>query len=213
MQPAGIEDILEGAVRPDRTSGVATVVLKLFNMVQPRGGVPVEGLSAVSGVADDGAATGTASRAFWNRDGARGGWPGAVVAQSISPAEPPKHHSIASTAECAAAVLLAPFLEQPSRRMIGRNSNHGWRPDYASPCAVALTCYAKDDRRLVVLGAARLGTPRLLDNPIDNLSAPSGDAGLTFAKYEIARSVDFWTKVDKPHFVNTALVKWRFWQS
>ena len=42
---------------------------------------------------------------------------------------------------------------------------HGWRPDYITVRRRADLLPPKDDdRELVVLGAARLGTPRLLDN-------------------------------------------------
>ena len=42
---------------------------------------------------------------------------------------------------------------------------HGWRPDYVTVRRRNdLHMPHDDDRELVILGAARLGTPRLLDN-------------------------------------------------
>ena len=84
VQPSGIEDILEGAVRPGHFRGVATVVLEaLQHGAAACRGVRQEGLPAVSGAADDGAATGAAGRDH-PAETVRGGRPGTVVAQPVS---------------------------------------------------------------------------------------------------------------------------------
>lgn len=169
VQPAGIEDILEGAVRPGHFRGVATVVLKLFNMVQPHAAVfgkkdyqqclvlqtmvrqlalPVEIILAETVRADDGLAL--SSRNQYLSPAERAEAPRLYrVLQEVRDAVHTGTHSWA-TIEAEAMTEL---------------ERHGWRPDYITVRRRADLLPPKDDdRELVVLGAARLGTPRLLDN-------------------------------------------------
>lgn len=169
VQPAGIEDILEGAVRPGHFRGVATVVLKLFNMVQPHAAVfgkkdyqqclvlqtmvrqlalPVEIILAETVRAEDGLAL--SSRNQYLSPAERAEAPRLYrVLQEVRDAVHTGTHSWA-TIEAEAMTEL---------------ERHGWRPDYITVRRRADLLPPKDDdRELVVLGAARLGTPRLLDN-------------------------------------------------
>lgn len=169
VQPAGIEDILEGAVRPGHFRGVATVVLKLFNMVQPHAAVfgkkdyqqclvlqtmvrqlalPVEIILADTVRAADGLAL--SSRNQYLTPAERAEAPRLYrVLQEVSDA--------ARTGTHAWATIEAEAMTELER--------HGWRPDYITVRRRAdLLPPTDDDRELVVLGAARLGTPRLLDN-------------------------------------------------
>ena len=169
VQPAGIEDILEGAVRPGHFRGVATVVLKLFNMVQPRAAVfgkkdyqqclvlqtmarqlalPVEIILAETVRAADGLAL--SSRNQYLSPAERAEAPRLYrVLQEVSAAARTGTHSWA-TIEAEAMTEL---------------ERHGWRPDYVTVRRRAdLQPPKDDDRELVILGAAKLGAPRLLDN-------------------------------------------------
>jgi pantoate--beta-alanine ligase len=169
VQPSGIEDILEGAVRPGHFRGVATVVLKLFNMVQPHAAVfgkkdyqqclvlqtmarqlalPVEIILAETVRAEDGLAL--SSRNQYLSAAERAEAPRLYrVLQEVRDAVRTGTHSWA-TIEAEAMTEL---------------ERHGWRPDYITVRRRADLLPPKDeDRELVILGAARLGTPRLLDN-------------------------------------------------
>ncbi len=169
VQPSGIEDILEGAVRPGHFRGVATVVLKLFNMVQPHAAVfgkkdyqqclvlqtmarqlalPVEIILAETVRAEDGLAL--SSRNQYLSAAERAEAPRLYrVLQEVRDAVRTGTHSWA-TIEAEAMTEL---------------ERHGWRPDYITVRRRADLLPPKDeDRELVALGAARLGTPRLLDN-------------------------------------------------
>ncbi len=169
VQPDGIENILEGAVRPGHFRGVATVVLKLFNMVQPHAAVfgkkdyqqclvlqtmvrqlalPVEIILAETVRAADGLAL--SSRNQYLSVAERAEAPRLYrVLQEVREAVRTGTHSW-RTIEAEAMTEL---------------ERHGWRPDYITVRRRADLLPPKDDdRELVVLGAARLGTPRLLDN-------------------------------------------------
>lgn len=169
VHPDGIESILEGAVRPGHFRGVATVVLKLFNMVQPRAAVfgkkdyqqclvlqtmarqlalPVEIILAETVRADDGLALSSRNQYL----------------SAAERAEAPRLYRVLH--EVADAVRTGTHaygsIEAEAKTELER---HGWRPDYITVRRRSdLLLPHDDDHDLVVLGAARLGTPRLLDN-------------------------------------------------
>lgn len=169
VQPSGIEDILEGEVRPGHFRGVATVVLKLFNMVQPRAAVfgkkdyqqclvlqtmarqlalPVEIILAETVRAEDGLAL--SSRNQYLTAGQRAEAPRLYrVLREVADAVRTGTHAY-KTIEAEAMTEL---------------ERHGWQQDYVAVRRRSdLLVPHDDDRELVILGAARLGTPRLLDN-------------------------------------------------
>jgi pantoate--beta-alanine ligase len=174
--PAGIEDILEGAVRPGHFRGVATVVLKLFNMVQPKAAVfgkkdyqqclvlkdmvqqlalPVEIILAETVRAEDGLALSSRN--------------GYLTAEQR--AEAPRLYR--ELCELKDALLHGThsyaILEAEATTDLAR---HGWQPDYVTVRRRAdLQPPSDTDRELVILAAAKLGTPRLLDNVEVNLPA------------------------------------------
>jgi pantoate--beta-alanine ligase len=167
--PGEIENLLEGAVRPGHFRGVATVVLKLFNMVQPKAAVfgkkdyqqclvlknmvrqlalPVEIILAETVRAEDGLALSSRN-------------------QYLTPeqrAEAPRLYR--ELQEMGDALLHGThsfaILEAEAMTDLAR---HGWQPDYVTVRRRSdLHVPTADDTELVVLAAARLGAPRLLDN-------------------------------------------------
>jgi pantoate--beta-alanine ligase len=182
--PAALADILEGAARPGFFTGVATVVLKLFHLVRPRLAVfgkkdyqqllivrdmcrqlalPVAIVAAETVRAADGLAL--ASRNRYLTPAERGEAPDmhrtlTRVAQRIT-----KGEGDLTRLETEAAAGLA---------------RRGWLPDYIAVRREAdLQVPTRDDlldnAALIVLGAARLGDTRLIDNleiPTDR--CPSG---------------------------------------
>ncbi len=169
VEPPGIQHILDGQVRPGHFRGVATVVLKLFNMVQPQlalfgkkdyqqcrvlsdmvrqFNLPVEMILAETVRADDGLAL--SSRNGYLSTGER--------------AEAPQLH--AALKKIRAAILDGD--RDSSALESGAVDNlraRGWQPDYITVRRqIDLQLPTVDDRALVVLAAARLGTTRLIDN-------------------------------------------------
>jgi pantoate--beta-alanine ligase len=169
VHPGSIENILEGEVRPGHFRGVATVVLKLFNMVQPKAAVfgkkdyqqclvlknmvqqlalPVEIILADTVRADDGLALSSRN-------------------QYLTPeqrAEAPRLYR--ELCELKDALLHGTHsyatLEAEAMTDLTR---HGWQPDYVTVRRRSdLAPPTENDHELVVLAAAKLGTPRLLDN-------------------------------------------------
>lgn len=158
-----------GAFRPGHFAGVCTVVLKLFNLVQPRYAafgkkdyqqlfllktmvrqfnLPIDILEGATQRADDGLALSSRN----------------AYLSTAERAEAPRLH--AGLSEIAAAVRAGrrnfAALEQVASQALGA---HGWQVDYvAIRSRQTLLPPTADDTRLVVLAAARLGATRLIDN-------------------------------------------------
>lgn len=171
--PAALADILEGEFRPGFFVGVCTVVLKLFQCVQPTTAVfgrkdyqqlkvvtamarqfamPVEVVGAPTVRAPDGLALSS-----------RNGYLGAAE-RTEAVALPAALQALAQQARAADAPL--PALEQAAADGLRRR---GWAPDYLtlrrrSDLLPPTEAQRLGGEPLVALGAARLGTTRLIDN-------------------------------------------------
>jgi pantoate--beta-alanine ligase len=169
VEVPGLSTILCGHFRPGHFVGVATVVTKLFNMVQPDLAVfgekdyqqvvvirrmtrdlrlPLEIVASATVREDDGLAMSSRNRFLSAEERARA---------------PELHRALG---EGAAAVesgeLPFPAIEQ---RGMARLEAAGFRPEYfAVREALTLAVPAPDCRHLVVLAAAWLGRTRLIDN-------------------------------------------------
>lgn len=169
VEPPELQYILEGAARPGHFKGVATVVLKLFNMVQPKSAIfgkkdyqqcrvlqnmvhqlamPIEIIIAETVRASDGLALSSRN--------------GYLTAEER--AEAPQLYRALQRAkaeiENGKRDYLRIELEQQSI-LAGR----GWKPDYiAVRRRHDLQPPEEGDRELVIVAAARLGAVRLIDN-------------------------------------------------
>jgi pantoate--beta-alanine ligase len=169
LDPPPVANKLEGRFRPGHFRGVVTVVLKLFNMVQPRVAVfgkkdyqqlhivthmveqlalPIQIIAAETRRAEDGLALSSRNR-FLSPEQRR---------------EAPRLHrvlnQVKSTVEGGDRNFEA--MEFAADAELAR---HGWHVDYVVVRRRAtLTAPKPADRDLVVLGAAKLGETRLIDN-------------------------------------------------
>ncbi len=169
VEPPEIQHILDGAVRPGHFRGVATVVLKLFNMVQPTVAVfgkkdyqqcrvldnmvrqlnlPITMVLADTVRAEDGLAL--SSRNGYLNAAERAEAPQLFVALSKIKEEVMAGRRDFSAMEAAAIVAL---------------TARGWQPDYITVRrSEDLLEPAPSDHALVIVAAARLGKTRLIDN-------------------------------------------------
>jgi pantoate--beta-alanine ligase len=168
LPPAEVAGILEGTVRPAFFTGVCTVVLKLFNMVQPAAAVfgkkdyqqllvirgmvrqmalPIEIVSAETVRDSDGLAL--SSRNGYLSDSQR------TQAAQLH----------AALTRLAAAVKSGradwPALERAAQEQL---VSEAWQPDYVSIRRRSDLGEPSTGEPLVVLAAARLGGTRLIDN-------------------------------------------------
>ena len=169
VEPPGIQNILDGTVRPGHFRGVATVVLKLLNMVQPQWAIfgkkdyqqcrvlgnmvsqfnlPVELVLADTVRADDGLA-------LSSRNG---------YLSKPERAEAPRLYAQLSAIKLALRGGEKNFAALEAAALDALRAHH-WQPDYLTIRRQHdLLQPQPDDRALVVLAAARLGKTRLIDN-------------------------------------------------
>jgi pantoate--beta-alanine ligase len=169
VEPSDLQYLLEGAHRPGHFRGVATVVLKLFNLVMPHSAIfgkkdyqqyivlrdmvrqlalPIEIIPAETVRAPDGLAL-SSRNAYLSAEERR---------------EAPRLYNVLKKvrAELEAGARDFQRLDQEAMAELTR---HGWRPDYVAVRRQAdLRQLTERDRELVILAAARLGRPRLIDN-------------------------------------------------
>ena len=169
VEPPNLQNELCGTFRPGHFRGVATVVCKLFNIVQPDtacfGKKDYQQLVVIQGMVDDlnipvriiPVDTGRAADglALSSRN------------QYLKPeerAEAPQLYrslqAVADTVRGGSRDYAA--LEEQARRGL---ASRGWQVDYIEiRAAGSLNTARVGDKQLVVLGAARLGGTRLIDN-------------------------------------------------
>ncbi|MCL2872586.1 MAG: pantoate--beta-alanine ligase [Betaproteobacteria bacterium] len=166
--------ILEGAFRPGHFRGVATVVLKLFNIVQPEtalfGKKDYQQLMVLKNMARELAlpieivAIDTIRAADGLALSSRNGY----LSANERVEAPRLHRQLAAVAE--AVRKGARDFARLEAEALAELEQHGWKPDYLTvrrradlqtpePLAESLVASS-----LVVLAAARLGTTRLIDN-------------------------------------------------
>jgi pantoate--beta-alanine ligase len=169
VEPSDLQHILDGAARPGHFRGVATVVMKLFNMVSPHSAIfgkkdyqqclvltnmvrqlalPIEIILAETVRAEDGLAL-SSRNAYLSPEERR---------------EAPRLYQLLRDAgdEIKAGARDYQPIELD---VMAALAHHGWKPDYIAVRRQSdLQVPQADDRGLVVLAAARLGRTRLIDN-------------------------------------------------
>lgn len=166
--PALLADILEGQVRPGFFIGVSTVVLKLFNLVQPSAAVfgkkdyqqllvirnmvrqlalPIDIVAAETVRDPSGLALSSRNGYLNDQQRAEAAQLNAVL-RNLTAALRAGRTDFSNLEREAADALTA----------------RGWRPDYFAIRNQSNLQAAVNGERLVVLGAAKLGDTRLIDN-------------------------------------------------
>jgi pantoate--beta-alanine ligase len=169
VEPSDLQHILEGAHRPGHFRGVATVVLKLFNLVQPHSAIfgkkdyqqylvlrdmvkqfalPIEIIPAETVRAPDGLAL-SSRNSF------------------LTPAEREEAPRLYRVLRKAERQVLEGALDYQRIELeaMAELAHHGWRPDYVALRRQSdLQPLANGEGSVVVLAAARLGKTRLIDN-------------------------------------------------
>jgi pantoate--beta-alanine ligase len=172
--PAALANILEGEHRPGFFTGVATVVHKLFNLVQPQVALfgkkdyqqllvirqmaqqmalPIEIVGVETRRAEDGLALSS-----------RNGYLSAAERAEAGALAAALRRLAADTREALTNGQYAALAAAEAAAMAALRSR-GWEPDYLTVRRRSdLLPPASANDALVVLGAAKLGTTRLIDN-------------------------------------------------
>jgi len=177
--PAELADILEGAFRPGFFVGVSTVVYKLFNCVQPDVAVfgkkdyqqlmvikrmvqqmalPIQIVGVDTLRAEDGLALSSRNGYLRADERARAVELSGALKQMVAKVR----GNLSSSLTGEASKVIAQIEEQAMLSL----RDKGWQPDYlVVRHQHDLSAVSKfSDAPLVVLGAARLGSTRLIDN-------------------------------------------------
>jgi pantoate--beta-alanine ligase len=170
VEPPDVQHILDGAVRPGHFRGVATAVLKLFNMVMPHSAIfgkkdyqqclvlnnmvrqlalPIDIILAETVRAEDGLAL-SSRNAYLSRE---------------ERVEAPRLYQLLRKAREEIAGGARDY-QRVELDVMADLAHHGWKPDYIAVRRQKdlLAPVNGGDRKLVVLAAARLGKTRLIDN-------------------------------------------------
>jgi pantoate--beta-alanine ligase len=169
VEPPPVANQLEGEFRPGFFRGVATVVLKLFNCVQPAAAVfgkkdyqqllIVRNMVRQFNLAIEIVAVDTARTADGLALSSRNGYLSAAER-----AEAPRLNAVIAKACRRIRAGERNFVEI-ERDAVYELTQNKWQPDYVAVRKQSdLQFPAADDRKLIVLGAARLGATRLIDN-------------------------------------------------
>jgi pantoate--beta-alanine ligase len=176
--PPELADILEGEVRPGFFTGVCTVVLKLFNMVQPAAAVfgkkDYQQLLIVRGMVRQLALPIEIVAAETVRDSS-----GLALSSRNGYLDGPQHAEAAQLHAALCKLAAAAKSGRADRRTLEREaqaflSARGWQPDYVAirrqsdlrePASLEPSMREPSiSEPLVALAAARLGGTRLIDN-------------------------------------------------
>ena len=177
VEPSDLQYILEGAHRPGHFRGVATVVLKLFNLVMPHSAIfgkkdyqqylvlrdmvkqfalPIEIIPAETVRAEDGLAL-SSRNAYLSAEERK---------------EAPHLFAVLRTARAQIEDGARDF-QRVDQQSMAELTRRGWQPDYVAVRRRAdLRQPTERDRDLVVVVAARLGRTRLIDNVEVTLARP-----------------------------------------
>ena len=170
VEPPDLQHLLEGAFRPGHFRGVATVVLKLFNCVQPQAALfgkkdyqqlmLIRAMARQLALSMDIVGVDTVRAEDGLALSSRNGY--------LSPAERQEAPRLIRTLEHLREQLLRQgisarvVLEQEAAASLDK---HGWKTDYVAVRQQSDLHPPRDmDQKLVIVAAARLGHTRLIDN-------------------------------------------------
>jgi len=171
--PSGLADILEGRFRPGFFTGVCTVVMKLFAIVQPTAAVfgkkdyqqwlVIESMVRQLALPIDILAAETVRSPSGLALSSRNGYLSAAETEEAAELQRVLR-GVAQRARAVRMVAVGAEYAALERDAVARLKSRGWLPDYvAIRCRRNLTDPAPDEL-LVALGAAKLGNTRLIDN-------------------------------------------------
>src|SRR5258705_1310675 len=169
VEPSNLQHILDGAVRPGHFRGVATVVMKLFNMVSPHSAIfgkkdyqqclvlsnmnrklalPIEIILAETLRAEDGLAL-SSRNTYLSPEERR---------------EAPRLYQLLRKARDEINAGARDY-QRIELDVMAELAHHGWKPDYIAVRRQSdLQPPQNGERRVVVLAAPRLGRTRLIDS-------------------------------------------------